>query len=159
MIGERFGKWLVTEESGPNKHGKKLFTCQCDCGKVYIIVGSKLRAGLSTQCRICSTKINGRKGLDAQCKPNLYIVSCGEYIKIGSTDNVVRRVNTMMVGNPYPIHIEYHGVGLGHLEPKLHTLYAEYHHKGEWFNLAANEIISSMAFISLTSNKPVKPCQ
>lgn len=156
MVGGSFGKWTVMGDAGIDKHGKKLFTCLCNCNKIHIVVGSKLRAGLSNQCRRCSAKINGRKGLDAQCKPNLYIVSCGSYIKIGSTDNVIRRVNAMMVGNPYPIKLEYHGIGCGHLEPKLHTLYAKYHHQGEWFNLTANEITSSMAFISLTSNKPVQ---
>ncbi len=125
----------------------------CDCGNIHNVGGSELRTEGSKQCRSCSAKITGRKGLDAQVKPNLYIVSCGEYVKIGSTDNIIKRLNTMKVGNPYPIILEYHCIGFGYMEPKLHTLYAEYHHQGEWFLRSPQDILNSSAFISLTTTK------
>jgi len=125
----------------------------CDCGQTGFIRKFDLINNKSTQCSSCSAKINGRKGLDAQIKPNLYIVSCGDYIKIGSTDNIIKRINNMKVGNPYPIVLEYHGIGFGYMEPKLHTLYAEYHHQGEWFLRSPRDILTSAAFISLTTTK------
>jgi hypothetical protein len=153
MINQQFSKWTVLALVGSSKHGKLVYRCMCDCGSIHNVGGSDLRTGGSTQCRSCSAKITGRKGLDAQVKPNLYLVSCGEYIKIGSTDNVIKRLNNMKVGNPYPLILEYHGIGLGHLEPVLHTLYAEFHHQGEWFLRYPRDILTSPEFINLITSE------
>lgn len=55
ISGQRFGKWLVLEKS--NKQTSNHVTywyCKCECGNIYEIAGTDLRAGKTKQCRICS---------------------------------------------------------------------------------------------------------
>lgn len=60
MIGKRFGKLLVTELVGKDKHGQFRWKCQCDCGKEKVIVGQSLRSGGTTSCG-CNKAKNGYK--------------------------------------------------------------------------------------------------
>jgi hypothetical protein len=50
MTGKRFGKWMVLEKAGSNKHGSMLYLCRCDCGAERRVVGSNLRNGKSKGC-------------------------------------------------------------------------------------------------------------
>lgn len=50
IIGEKFGKLTVLEFIGNNKHGKKMYKCMCDCGKVTTTLGVYLRNGDTNSC-------------------------------------------------------------------------------------------------------------
>jgi len=66
----------------------------------------------------------------------VYIVSCGDFIKIGFTTRDVQiRLGEMTTGNPLPL------VLLGtllvdsaHDDRDLHNTFAEFHHHNEWFH-------------------------
>lgn len=58
LTGQRFGKFLVTEE-GPRKNGRTTWVCQCDCGAIRTVGVGPLRSGKSTSCG-CK---NGTRGL------------------------------------------------------------------------------------------------
>lgn len=51
MIGKRFGRLLVIEESGQRIDGQRAWVCRCDCGKITNpIRGHSLRCGDTTSC-------------------------------------------------------------------------------------------------------------
>jgi hypothetical protein len=50
LQGKRFGRWSVLSEAGPNKHGKILWECKCDCGTTRDVEGATLRSGRSQSC-------------------------------------------------------------------------------------------------------------
>jgi len=142
MIGQRFNKWLVLEFDSKTKNYNSKYKCICDCGKEGIVKDSNLRTGKSTQCKSCATRINGRKGLDAQSKNHLYMIGCGEYVKIGSTDNLADRLKNLEVSNPYPLHVLYEGINEGYMESTYHEIFSEYKTNGEWFLIPTkNELI------------------
>jgi mRNA-degrading endonuclease YafQ of YafQ-DinJ toxin-antitoxin module len=135
MVGQKFGKWTVQGFSHKNKQCNSLYHCVCDCGTTGVVINSSLRHGNSTQCKRCACRINGRKGLNAQSKEHLYFIKCGEYIKIGSTDNIDRRVKDLRNSNPYPVELIMSMVGQGHREADYHELYKEHRVHGEWFKM------------------------
>lgn len=50
LTNKRFGKLLVTEYHGTDKHSKSLWKCLCDCGTATVVVGSNLTKGNSLSC-------------------------------------------------------------------------------------------------------------
>lgn len=130
----RFGKWTVLKYIGTKgKSRNGYWECKCDCGNVKEVAASKLRAGESIQCQSCSGKQNGRLSLNAQAKRHLYIVSCGPYFKIGSSDDPDRRIDDLRTANPFPIITECIYLDQGYKEPLLHAYFKQYHHWGEWY--------------------------
>ena len=135
-VGSKYGYWEVL---GPSKEktscGGLKYDCRCDCGTESAIDGSALRRGKTTQCQKCSNKINHRKALDKQANNSkyFYAMRCGPYVKFGVSDDPERRLKTLQSNNPYPtelIRVEANEEGL---ENFYHTLYADRHHRGEWF--------------------------
>jgi len=47
--GHRYGKLVVIEQAGSDKHGAK-WLCRCDCGKETTILGYSLRHGSTKSC-------------------------------------------------------------------------------------------------------------
>lgn len=51
--GSRFGR-LVVASRGPNgEHQHARWNCRCDCGRDYLVRGTSLRSGTTTQCPHC----------------------------------------------------------------------------------------------------------
>lgn len=61
MIGKKFGKLTVTEESGKNKNGHIRYLCECDCGETCEVFGTHLRQNKIVSCK-CKNKLNGVSG-------------------------------------------------------------------------------------------------
>lgn len=62
ISGQKFGKWLVLEKS--NKQTSNHVTywyCKCECGNICEVAGTDLRAGKTTQCRICAGTAPNKK--------------------------------------------------------------------------------------------------
>jgi len=135
MLGKQFNNWTVLSFSGKTKVGNWLWLCECKCGNQGIVSGSNLRLGKSTQCKKCSSTVNGRKGLDAMAKEHLYMIGNDNYLKIGSTDNVQRRFKDLQNSCPYKLEIFYEGLNEGYMEPLYHSIFKEQRMHGEWFNL------------------------
>jgi hypothetical protein len=63
----------------------------------------------------------------------VYVMLCGEYLKIGwAWDPWVRRAK-LQASNPYEVELIFCMEGDGKLERKLHELFHRYRHSGEWF--------------------------
>lgn len=50
LTGKRFGKLTVICRVENNKHGQPQWRCHCDCGNETIVVGQKLRKGITKSC-------------------------------------------------------------------------------------------------------------
>jgi hypothetical protein len=50
MIGKRFGRLTVIEESGRSDSGLVMWCCQCDCGNTTIVRGTHLRQQKIKSC-------------------------------------------------------------------------------------------------------------
>jgi hypothetical protein len=142
IIGQHFNKWTVLEYSHKNERsGNWYYICKCDCGNLGTVKASNLRNGGSKQCKVCSSKENGRKGLYAQNEgTDLYLIRCGLYVKIGTTKDLTERMRTMQSNNPLHLELEYYGVGKGYQESYWHTYFEHKHHKGEWYMLSSEEV-------------------
>lgn len=81
---------------------------------------------------VVNSKKKGRKNIPSQ----LYILSCGDLIKIGVTNDIEQRIRTLQTGNPLPIILE-HIETKNHpykIESYLHRIFAQYRIRGEWFS-------------------------
>lgn len=74
MIGERFGKLIVIEETKQRKWGQKVYKCQCDCGNITYVVKSSLKNGLTNSCG-CLLKL--KKTKHKMSNTRLYNIWCG----------------------------------------------------------------------------------
>lgn len=50
LTGKRFGKLVVLKRVDNNKHRQPQWECLCDCGNKTIVVGQKLRKGITKSC-------------------------------------------------------------------------------------------------------------
>ena len=48
--GQKFGRWTVIKRVYPNKNGRAMWLCKCECGTVKIIGGIRLRDGHTQSC-------------------------------------------------------------------------------------------------------------
>jgi len=142
VVGLSFNKWTVLNYSHKSSSGNWFYLCKCECGTESKVSISNLRTGKSKQCKICSSKQNGRKGIYAQNKNNdLYVIKCNEiYYKIGTTTNIEERLRTMQAGNPYDLTCVVYEKGRGNEEEYWHKKYEKYALKGEWFVFNVEQI-------------------
>ena len=147
MIGLRFNKWTVLEYSHKHERsGNWYYLCRCDCGNTGTVKGANLRNNGSKQCKQCSGKVNGRKGIYAQNKDNdLYVINCldlnnNDLYKIGTTSNLEERLRTMSSGNPFELEVTFYAKGKGHMEEYFHNMFKHLHWKGEWYCLGIDEL-------------------
>ena len=48
--GNRYGRLIVLEEAGRDKHGNIIWLCKCDCGNFTNVTGASLRNGDTKSC-------------------------------------------------------------------------------------------------------------
>ena len=63
LINYRFGKLLVLERAGSDKHRMALWKCRCDCGVEKIINGNSLSQGKSNSCGCMQNKLKDLVGM------------------------------------------------------------------------------------------------
>lgn len=63
LVGKKFGRLLVVEKFGKNKHGETLWKCVCDCGNERIICNGNLKRGNYKSCGCYSKEIKTTHGL------------------------------------------------------------------------------------------------
>ena len=74
---------------------------------------------------------------------HLYVLSCGNRIKIGVTNNITQRIKTLQTGNPDKIELTYieERYNPRMAETYLHREFASKRISGEWFdNITIHEI-------------------
>ena len=76
-----------------------------------------------------------RSGLDIELSTHLYVLRCKDKLKIGITNNIDKRIQSLQTGNPDPIVLEFVEERLNprKAEKWLHTQFAYCRTKGEWF--------------------------
>ena len=55
--GERYGAWLVLEDTANRSGGKRMFRCECRCGRVKLVNAGNLRSGKTKSCGKCRPDI------------------------------------------------------------------------------------------------------
>ena len=65
----------------------------------------------------------------------VYVVACGDFVKIGTTTNLSMRIKTLDAMNPYPVRLLASIKGAHGAEATLHRHFRSSHHRGEWFKL------------------------
>jgi hypothetical protein len=50
LVGKKFERLLVLEESERSKNRNRMWLCQCECGKTKVIVGYNLKNGSTRSC-------------------------------------------------------------------------------------------------------------
>lgn len=67
LTGERFGKLLVIERNGYNRHHQLLWLCECECGNKKSVLGMCLSRGDTQSCgclqKEAIAKVNYRHGM------------------------------------------------------------------------------------------------
>lgn len=50
MIGKKLNEFTILEEATRNKHGHKMYKCQCSCGNIRIIDANRLKRQAAVSC-------------------------------------------------------------------------------------------------------------
>lgn len=61
--GNKYGRLLVLEEAGLDKHGQYMWNCLCDCGKSTTQYGGTLRRKLVVSCGCYNNEIRGKASI------------------------------------------------------------------------------------------------
>ncbi len=135
-VGSKYGEWELLGMSHQRLDSRNAYYyVRCSCGTEAAINGSALRNGASTRCRKCSGRENGRKGLDSMANKSAYFYAMrsGPYVKFGVSNDPEKRLKTLLSANPYDTELIWSEPNEEGLENFYHTLYADRHHRGEWF--------------------------
>lgn len=69
----------------------------------------------------------------ADSRHRVYFIEMNEFIKIGYSSNLERRIENLALGHPYEIRLLHDIEGSFDLETDLHRRFAHIHVRGEWF--------------------------
>lgn len=72
----------------------------------------------------------------------VYLMKCNEFYKIGFSQNVNGRVETLQIGNPYKIELLWEDTVYNYMqiEEGLHKKFANKNHRGVWFKLDEEDV-------------------
>lgn len=60
MIGKRFNRLVVLEETSERKHGSIVWKCQCDCGNITFVSTGNLNSGGTSSCGCLKKEKDGK---------------------------------------------------------------------------------------------------
>ena len=134
--GDRIGKLVVKEFShiAPDKGKNAYWFCECDCGNSVCVSSSSLRAQTQRSCGCWGRFVSSQTIKNTHTVgDHLYFIRCGDYVKIGRTTNVHKRLGQLKAMNPYKLTLIRSIEGAGPREHEVHEKFKQYHHIGEWF--------------------------
>lgn len=67
----------------------------------------------------------------------VYFIQCGEFVKLGFTTDLGRRLSGYLMHTPYDVKVLASMPGDRRLEKSLHRRFVKHHHRGEWFRLSS----------------------
>ena len=85
LYGKRFGRLLVVSDSGERRDRCVMWVCHCDCGRVTLVRGNSLVAGLTQSCGCYSRE----RSSDKENEKNVNWK--GDDITLGTLHGWVRR--------------------------------------------------------------------
>ena len=59
LTGKRFGRLVAIKNVGKNKHGRPLWECICDCGKVMVVNSNAIKRGNTKSCGCLNVEKRG----------------------------------------------------------------------------------------------------
>ena len=134
LTGKANNSWTIVGFSHQREDSRNAYWfAKCKCGNQSVINGSSFLLGRTKQCKSCSAKANGRKGLYSKAAGDLYMIRVGDYVKIGVSTDVNRRIKDIESCSPYSASLVYFGEGEAKEEELWHSIFGHRHHKGEWF--------------------------
>lgn len=68
MIGDRFGRLVVAKFIGKNKHGRRVYECICDCGKIKNITDANLKHSTKSCGCLKSELIKQNRSIDPEIR-------------------------------------------------------------------------------------------
>ena len=81
---------------------------------------------------------------DTKEKGYLYLIRCGDYYKIGITQNIEQRLSSFKTSIPFDIELvlkeKFNYIYKSKIERELHKEFKHKLHKGEWYNLDKGDI-------------------
>lgn len=78
MVGKKFGRLTVLEETNKRKDRRIVYKCLCDCGNISYVTGKNLRNGNTKSCGCLSVdKFKQRSTKHGKRNTRLYEVWCG----------------------------------------------------------------------------------
>ena len=88
------------------------------------------------KCRYCGEFFVGKKWRDTPTRKisGVYFIKSGDFVKIGVSENIAKRLSQMQVHSPWPCEVV--GVWRGKTakeERRLHQIFHLLHLRGEWF--------------------------
>ncbi len=128
LTGNVYGEREVVSFSHWTKTRNSVWSVRCSCGREDKVIGTNLKK--SKMCGECAGRVNGRKGLDTAAKGKpVYFIRCGDFFKIGCSDDIPRRLKDMETNNPYELEL----IEVDEDEQFWHKVFAHRHHRGEWY--------------------------
>lgn len=84
-----------------------------------------------------SRKLRGEPVIEVKTRQMsvVYIVRCGDFVKIGTTANFKPRLQKIRAATPFPISVVSIQYGDVAKERELHERFAAYRHHYEWFRV------------------------
>lgn len=85
---------------------------------------------------------------------SVYIIACGDLVKIGVSRDPAARLKSLKTGSPYRPHIaatrEFTTRRRAHdMETRLHRFFARHREHGEWFRVTASQAARAMRTLEL----------
>lgn len=91
-----------------------------------------------------------------ECRtPAVYLLKCNEFYKIGRSNSILNRIDSMRTGNPYEIELLFFARTDKDLEVEkmLHNKFEAKRVRGEWFKLSNEDLIEFENILSNTWTK------
>ena len=66
LTGEKHYRLRVIERAGSSPHGKTTWLCECECGKLLVVVGSSLLNGNTQSCGCYKAKTSAENGRNSR---------------------------------------------------------------------------------------------
>lgn len=86
--------------------------------------------------------------------PEIYIIKCEQYYKIGISYDAYKRLKSLETSNPFPLTLLYHleVKDASKLEAQIHSRFKKKNVKGEWFELNNLELKFIIKWIKKEEN-------
>lgn len=89
LTGLRFGRLVAKEEVGKNKHGRPIWKCKCDCGKIIFADSNRLQSLNTKSCGCLKLEtISNLNKSHGESKTKLYRVWQGIISRCQNKNNV-----------------------------------------------------------------------
>lgn len=111
LVGRRFGRLLVIEDTGERRKRQVIWKCQCLCGKIVNVCTDYLNTGRTASCGCANYSLGEEAIKNILDKNQISYISNSRYFKdLTSDNNVPLRYDFIIFNNNIPVRlIEFDG--------------------------------------------------